>query len=82
MIGPHTFNFAEVAELAQAAGAALRVPSLQLAVAAAQTLADDSAARAAMVSAAAGFSSAHRGAVEKTVAAVMALLGQQGVDAL
>ena len=82
VMGPHTFNFAEVAELAQAAGAALRVPSLQLAVAAAQTLADDSASRTAMVSAAAGFSSAHRGAVEKTVAAVVALLDQQDVNAL
>ena len=80
VMGPHIFNFAEVAELAQAAGAALRVPSLQLAVAAAQTLAEDSASRAAMVSAAVGFSSAHRGAVEKTVAAVVALLGQQDVN--
>jgi len=82
VMGPHTFNFAEAAELAQAAGAALRVPSLQQAVAVVQTLANDPAARAAMVSAAAGFSSAHRGALEKTAAAVVALLDQQGVDAL
>jgi len=82
VMGPHTFNFAEAAELAQAAGAALRVSSLQQAVAVAQQLANDPASQQAVVSAAARFSSAHRGAVEKTVSAVLALLGQQGVDAL
>jgi len=82
VMGPHTFNFAEAAELAQAAGAALRVSSLQQAVAVAQQLANDPAAQQAVVSAAARFSSAHRGAVEKTVSAVLALLDQQGVDAL
>ena len=81
-MGPHTFNFAEAAELAQAAGAALRQPSLPAAVAAAQALANDAPARAAMASAATRFSGAHRGAVEKTAAAVAALLGQQGVDGL
>ncbi|MEO8118629.1 MAG: 3-deoxy-D-manno-octulosonic acid transferase [Rhodoferax sp.] len=82
VMGPHTFNFAEAAELAEAAGAALRAPSLQEAVAVAQTLVSDPAAHASRVNAAAGFSRAHRGAVEKTVAAVAALLGQQAVDAL
>ncbi|NMM15057.1 MAG: 3-deoxy-D-manno-octulosonic acid transferase [Rhodoferax sp.] len=82
VMGPHTFNFAEAAALAQAAGAAIRVSSLQQAVAVAQQLANDPAAQQAVVSAAARFSSAHRGAVEKTVSAVLALLGQQGVDAL
>ena len=82
LMGPHTFNFAEAAELAQAAGAALRLASLPAAVAAAQTLANDAPAHAAMVSAATRFSGAHRGAVEKTAAAVAALLGQQGVDGL
>lgn len=82
VMGPHTFNFAEAAELAQVAGAALRVPSLQQAVEAAQTLVNDPASRLPMVHAAAGFSSAHRGAVEKTAGAVQALLDQQDVDAL
>ena len=76
VMGPHTFNFAEAAELAQAAGAALRVSSLHQAVAVAQRLVNDPAAQQAVVSAAAGFSSAHRGAVEKTVTAVLALLDQ------
>ncbi|MES2878707.1 MAG: 3-deoxy-D-manno-octulosonic acid transferase [Pseudomonadota bacterium] len=82
VMGPHTFNFAEAAELAESAGAALRVDTLPQAVEVAQTLANDAGTRDAMVSAAAAFASAHRGAVEKTVAAVLALLEQQGVDAL
>jgi len=81
VMGSHTFNFAEAAELAQAAGAARRVETLAQAVEVAQTLANDTKARSAMVSAATAFSTAHRGAVEKTVAAVQALLDQQGVDA-
>jgi 3-deoxy-D-manno-octulosonic-acid transferase len=82
VLGPHTFNFAEAAELALAAGAAIRVTSLQQAVAVARSLAYDPVARAAVSGAAAGFALAHRGAVEKTAAAVLALLGQQTVDAL
>jgi len=82
VMGPHTFNFSEAAELAEAAGAALRVPSLADAVAVAHTLVSDPAAHASRVNAAAGFSRAHRGAVEKTVVAVAVLLDQQGVDAL
>lgn len=82
VMGPHTFNFAEAAELAESAGAAVRMPSLQQAAQAAQTLAKDAPARAAMASAATKFSNAHRGAVERTATAVMALLDQQRVDAL
>jgi 3-deoxy-D-manno-octulosonic-acid transferase len=82
VMGPHTFNFADAAELAEVAGAALRVSSLQQAFDVAQRLATDPVQRAAMSSAAARFSTAHRGAVEKTVAALVALLGQQGVDDL
>jgi 3-deoxy-D-manno-octulosonic-acid transferase len=82
VMGPHTFNFAEAAELALAAGAAIRVTSLQQAVAVARRLAYDPAARAAVSDAAARFALAHQGAVEKTAAAVLSLLGQQTVDAL
>ena len=82
VMGPHTFNFTEAAELAALAGAAWRVTSLQEAVQAAQRLVNDPAAHAAMISAATGFSNAHRGAVEKTANAVVELLDQQGVDAL
>jgi 3-deoxy-D-manno-octulosonic-acid transferase len=82
VMGPHTFNFAEAAELAEAAGAARRASSLADAVDIATTLARDPDAHQAMVSAAIEFSNAHRGALEKTVAAVQTLLAQQGVDAL
>lgn len=80
VMGPHTFNFAEAAELAENAGAARRVSTLRQAVQAARQLTNDPAGRAAMARAAAEFSHAHRGAVEKTAAAVLALLGQQAVD--
>jgi 3-deoxy-D-manno-octulosonic-acid transferase len=82
VMGPHTFNFAEAAELAVAAGAALRVPSLPAAVALACQLAADPARCATLSAAAAGFASSHRGAVEQTASAVLALLAQQAVDAL
>jgi 3-deoxy-D-manno-octulosonic-acid transferase len=81
VMGPHTYNFKEAAELAEAAGAAGRVANLTEAFKVAQALVGDAHARGAMVSAATEFSSAHRGAVEKTAAAVLALLGEQGVDA-
>jgi 3-deoxy-D-manno-octulosonic-acid transferase len=73
VMGPHTFNFAEAAELAVLAGAAQRVSDLSQAVEVAQRLVSDPAAHTAMVSAAAEFSSAHRGAVDKTASAVLAL---------
>ena len=76
LMGPHTFNFAEASELAQAVGAARRVASLPLALDAARALVNDPEARSAMVHAAASFSNAHGGAVEKTTLAVQALLRQ------
>ncbi len=74
LMGPHTFNFLEAAELAEAAGAARRVDSMAQAVAQALALVHDPAGRASMAAAAAGFAHAHRGATEKTAAAVVALL--------
>jgi 3-deoxy-D-manno-octulosonic-acid transferase len=82
LMGPHTFNFAEAAALAEVAGAAQRVSSLQQALELVSTLTANPSARVAMQCAATEFSGAHRGALEKTVAAVLALLDQQGVDAL
>ncbi len=82
IMGPHTFNFAQAAQLAQSAGAALRVPGLPDAVVSASVLTHNSAALALMAKAAVEFSNTHQGALEKTASAVVALLGQQGVDAL
>lgn len=74
VMGPYTFNFLEAAKLAEEAGAARRVASLPQALAVAQTLLQAPPERAAMAAAAAGFAAAHRGATDKTAAAVMALL--------
>ena len=82
VMGPHTFNFAEAADLAQTAGAALRVASLEQAVVTAQTLVSNPAEQARRAAASMVFSSANRGAVARTTAAVMTLLDQQRVDAL
>jgi 3-deoxy-D-manno-octulosonic-acid transferase len=82
IMGPHTFNFAQAAELADAAGAAKRVAGLPTAVVAAYELLGNTADQAIMAQAALGLSRTHRGALEKTVQAVAALLGQQGVHGL
>jgi 3-deoxy-D-manno-octulosonic-acid transferase len=74
VMGPHTFNFLEAAELALSAGAALRVDSMDQAVQAAVALVSDPAKQAEMSQAANRFALAHRGAVAKTVAAVAGLL--------
>lgn len=74
VMGPHTFNFAEAAELAEAAGAARRVGSLEEAVRLAVELAANAPARSAAAQAALQFAQAHRGAAEKTADAVVALV--------
>jgi 3-deoxy-D-manno-octulosonic-acid transferase len=82
IMGPHTFNFLQAAELSQAAGAAQRVADLTEAVTQTGELLANPVDQAAMVQAALGLSRTHRGALEKTVSAVVALLGQQGVHGL
>jgi 3-deoxy-D-manno-octulosonic-acid transferase len=72
LMGPHTFNFAEAAELAQSAGAALRVPDMEQAVATAQAWVSNPIEQARRAAASTVFSDANRGAVAKTVAAVVA----------
>lgn len=82
LMGPHTFNFAEAAGLALAAGAAQRVGTLTQAVAAAQALLAQPAQQQAMAEAGRRFAGAHAGAAQRTVAALRALLDQQRVDGL
>jgi 3-deoxy-D-manno-octulosonic-acid transferase len=67
VMGPHTFNFADAAELAIAAGAATRVGDIDAGVAAAAELASPAASerRAAQSRAALAFAAAHRGAAER-----------------
>ncbi|HMA06223.1 MAG TPA: 3-deoxy-D-manno-octulosonic acid transferase, partial [Ramlibacter sp.] len=74
VMGPHTFNFGEAAQLAQEAGAALRVGTLEEGVRVALELATDSDRRQAGVAAASAFAAAHRGAADKTAEAVLALM--------
>ena len=73
VLGPHTFNFAEAAELACAAGAAARVIDLGQGVAAACQLAHSAQPLATARRNALQFSAAHRGAAQRTAEAVVAL---------
>jgi 3-deoxy-D-manno-octulosonic-acid transferase len=73
LMGPHTYNFALAAELAQAAGAARRVPTLAQAVDEALALSNDASARETMAAAGLAFTAAHRGAAARMAEAVLAL---------
>lgn len=76
ILGPSTFNFAEAAELAIAAGAALRVDDMMQAVVHALALVADKQRSAGMAQAAQVFAGSHRGAAERTVTALLALARQ------
>ena len=74
VMGPHTFNFAQAAELAEAAGAARRVGDMAAGVAAALALSQRGPAHAAMSRAALDFAGAHQGAAARTADALAAVL--------
>jgi 3-deoxy-D-manno-octulosonic-acid transferase len=74
LMGPHTFNFAEAAALAQAAGAAFAVADMPEAVDQAMALVQSTAALEQARSAALNLSAAHRGAAERTAVAVRAVI--------
>ena len=76
VLGPHTFNFAQAAELACAAGAAERVADMGQGVDAACALALDAAQLAVARDQAAQFGTAHRGAAPRTARAVLDVLAQ------
>ena len=76
IMGPHTFNFAEAASLAHAAGAAQRASTLALAVVAAcETVLDAQALQASRHNALA-FAQAHRGSANLLAAAIEHVLNQ------
>jgi 3-deoxy-D-manno-octulosonic-acid transferase len=77
VMGPHTFNFAEAAELACNAGAAQRVADMTAGVAAAQALASDATAQAAACERATAFAAAHRGAALATARAIADMLNRR-----
>ncbi len=66
VMGPHTFNFAEAAQLAEEAGAALRVQDMAQAVTTALQLVRSGPDENAHVQACIAFSQAHRGAAQRT----------------
>ncbi len=74
VMGPHTFNFSEAAELAEAAGAALRVSDMASALQTALTLVTDNAAQSLAASNALAFASSHQGANGLTIQALAAFL--------
>lgn len=74
VLGPHTFNFAQAAADACAAGAALRVPDMAAALQAGAQLLQDGAALAQARQAALQFAQAHQGAAQATARALHDLL--------
>ena len=70
VMGPHTFNFLEVAELAEAEGAALRAADMREAVHAATALLNEPRARAKAADAGLAFAARNRGATARTLAAL------------
>jgi len=75
LVGPYTYNFAQAAESAIAAGAALRAHDAGEAIRLARALLQDRGLRERMGSAGVAFCATHRGAVERTVAICKGLLG-------
>jgi len=76
VMGPHTFNFLEAAQQAEAAGAAQRVQDMGAAVQAAQALAQDLVARQQVSAAALAFSQVHKGAARRVAGLVKDWLAQ------
>ena len=74
VMGPHTFNFLEAAEQAEAAGAALRVADMPSGVQAALALVTDTAAQERMSAAAQTFLQAHQGAARRVAGLVQGML--------
>jgi len=68
VLGPSTYNFAQAARDALAAGAAIQVDSMDAALTAAREILGDPARLAAMREHAIAFAAAHRGATGRTVA--------------
>ncbi|HVZ46632.1 MAG TPA: 3-deoxy-D-manno-octulosonic acid transferase [Ramlibacter sp.] len=74
VMGPHTFNFAEAAQLALHSGAAVRVASMREGVIAARELARDRGRLNEAAAAGERFAEANRGAAAKTAQALLELL--------
>jgi 3-deoxy-D-manno-octulosonic-acid transferase len=75
LMGPHTFNFAQVAEMAQAEGAAFRCADLAHALRQAAQIAGDRLVLEQARTQAMAWSQAHRGATTRTLQALSSYLG-------
>ncbi len=75
IMGPHTFNFAEAAELSLQAGAAERVASIEDGVARAAQVAASPHVQSEMSQRSRDFAAAHRGAAARMARQVLALSG-------
>ncbi len=75
VMGPHTFNFADAADLAQAAGAAIRVDNMAAGIAAAAQLAHDESRLQTAQKASDNFAKLHQGATVKLASAICMVLG-------
>ena len=73
VMGPHTFNFAEAAELAEAAGAAQRVDGIEAGLDAALALLADPGRLAGQGGRARAFAAEHRGAAQRMAAHILTL---------
>ena len=80
VMGPHTFNFSEVAELAESAGAALRAADMPEALQMALHLLKQPEARQAVATSALLFAASHCGATAKTMAALQPWLNPVAQD--
>jgi 3-deoxy-D-manno-octulosonic-acid transferase len=76
IVGPSTFNFAEAAEQAIGAGAAVRVADAQAAVVEALRLLEDVSAAEGMGEAGGRFAATHRGATRRTLEALAPMLAR------
>lgn len=74
MIGPHTWNFSQVAEQAVAAQAAVRCDDVDAGVKAALALLEDAPERARRSQACRSFAAAHTGATQRTRALIETML--------
>ena len=81
VMGPHTFNFAQAAELAVEAGAAWPVADMRAAIDQALQCVTHPAQQHAAAEAARALSQAHQGAARRTAEAVQALLSVRSADA-
>lgn len=82
IVGPHTFNFEQAAADAIACGAALRASNANAAASMVLELLADAKRRQAMGEAGLDFARAHRGATERTMAAIGSMLAAPSAERL